>query len=280
MLKTMRSWALKDKSKEKQFFDNSKTIYGPVKSWRFGQSLGIDPIFHTSTCSFNCIYCQLGHIQDITTKIKVHVETERVLQDYRQILQKNVSFDVITYSGSGEPTLAANLGEIIAGIRDLSPTLPQLILTNGTELVQEEVLNNIATLDKIIIKLDASDEQTFQRINRPAPGITLQRVLDGTKKLKTCYSGDIEIQSMFMPLNYKQIEQFAALLIQIDPKVVQINTPKRPWPTQWHRENRGNHKEIYDYETKKIKTIPLDMAHQLRSRLEQLTQLKILSISP
>ncbi|MEK6624776.1 MAG: radical SAM protein, partial [Bdellovibrionota bacterium] len=37
---------------------HTQTVYGPVKSWRFGQSLGIDPIFHVSTCSFNCIYCQ------------------------------------------------------------------------------------------------------------------------------------------------------------------------------------------------------------------------------
>ena len=269
---------MKDKVREKQFFDNSKTVYGPVKSWRFGQSLGVDPIFHTSTCSFNCIYCQLGHIQDITDNIKIYVPTSKVLQDYRQILDNKIPFDVITHSGSGEPTLAANLGEVVTGIRQLSPEIPQLILTNGTELIREEVLNNVINLDKIIVKLDASDEPTFQLINRPAPGLTLRRVLDGIEKLKSCYTGDIEVQSMFMPLNFKQIEDFAAILLQISPCVVQINTPTRPWPTQWHRENRGNHKKIYDYETKKIKTIPLHTAHQLKSQLEQLTRLKILSV--
>ena len=252
---------------------------GQSKAGALEKASAVDPIFHTSTCSFNCIYCQLGHIQDITTQVKIYVKTATVLQDYQQILQKNVPFDVITYSGSGEPTLAANLGEIVAGVRDLSPSIPQLILTNGTELARKDVLSNIANLDKIIIKLDASNEKTFQQINRPAPGITLQRVLNGINELKSHYSGDIEIQSMFMPINFKQIEEFAAILLKIAPQVVQINTPKRPWPTQWHRENRGNHKEIYDYETKKIKTIPPDMAQQLCSRLKQLTKLKILSVS-
>ena len=271
---------MKDKIKEKKFFDNNKTVYGPVKSWRFGQSLGIDPIFHLSTCSFNCIYCQLGHIQDITNKIDIYVKTSKVLQDYRQILQKKIPFDVITHSGSGEPTLAANLGKIVDGIRRLSPGVPQFILTNGTELVQDEVIRNVINLDKIIVKLDASDEQTFQLINRPAAGITLQRVLEGVEKLKAHYSGDIEVQSMFMPFNLKHLEDFAAILLQIAPKAVQINTPKRPWPTQWHRENRGNHKEIYDYKTKKLKTIPSDTACELQTRLEQLTKLNILSVSP
>jgi len=35
-------------------------IYGPVASWRLGKSLGIDLISREKTCSFDCIYCQLG----------------------------------------------------------------------------------------------------------------------------------------------------------------------------------------------------------------------------
>ncbi|MGK7944070.1 MAG: radical SAM protein, partial [Microcystaceae cyanobacterium] len=40
--------------------ENFLTVYGPVTSWRYGRSLGIDPIGSLSTCSFNCVYCQLG----------------------------------------------------------------------------------------------------------------------------------------------------------------------------------------------------------------------------
>ena len=42
------------------------TVYGPIPSWRVGESLGIDLIRDNSVCSFNCVYCQLGYIQDIS----------------------------------------------------------------------------------------------------------------------------------------------------------------------------------------------------------------------
>ena len=36
-------------------------VYGPVPSWRLGRLLGVDAVFTSSkTCSFDCIYCQLG----------------------------------------------------------------------------------------------------------------------------------------------------------------------------------------------------------------------------
>src|SRR5690606_34812133 len=160
-------------------FPNTKTVYGPVKSWRFGQSLGIDPIFETSTCSFNCVYCQLGHIQDITTKHKVYVPTQKVLSDFSEVLAAKTPIDVITYSGSGEPTLASNLEEMIDGIRNLAPSLPQYVLTNATELHLPQVRAALKKLDKVIVKIDAADEELFSRVNRPAPGVTLKSVIDG-----------------------------------------------------------------------------------------------------
>ena len=99
---------------KEKIFQLSRTVYGPVLSWRFGQSLGIDPLFHTSTCSFNCIYCQLGQIQKITGRIKVYVDTAKVLADYREVANGR-QIDIIMYSGSGEPTLAENLGRSPAG---------------------------------------------------------------------------------------------------------------------------------------------------------------------
>lgn len=168
---------MRDKEKEQELFTNKSTVYGPVKSWRFGMSLGIDPIYETSTCSFNCFYCQLGHIQDITDKVKTYVSTQRVLDDFKNIMAKGEKIDVITFSGSGEPTLAANIDEMIAGIRKLAPNIKQFILTNATELYREDVRNKILDLDCITVKLDAANEETFKLINRPAEGVTLARVL-------------------------------------------------------------------------------------------------------
>ena len=154
---------MRDKQEETKFFDNRSTVYGPVKSWRLGMSLGIDPIFQTSTCSFNCFYCQLGQIQEVTDLIKEYVPTERLTSDYKNLLATDPTIDVITFSGSGEPTLAQNIDEMIASIKSITPDIPQYILTNATELHRAEVRDRIKDLDTIIVKIDAADEKTFQR---------------------------------------------------------------------------------------------------------------------
>jgi wyosine [tRNA(Phe)-imidazoG37] synthetase (radical SAM superfamily) len=130
-----------------------KTIYGPVKSWRFGQSLGIDPIFEISTCSFNCVYCQLGSIQRVTAERKVYVQTKKVLQDFTEVLNDGKNFDVITFSGSGEPTLATNLGEMALGLKKLCPGKPLLVLTNATLMHNLEVQKDLQNFNR------ADDEQ-------------------------------------------------------------------------------------------------------------------------
>ncbi len=255
-----------------------KTVYGPVKSWRFGFSLGIDPIFETSTCSFNCVYCQLGHIQEITSQHKVYVPTEKIFNDFKEHLETNSKIDVITFSGSGEPTLASNLKEIILGLRDLAPKLPQYILTNATELHHASVRDAVSLLDKVIVKIDAADEDLFKRVNRPAPGISLTSVIDGILELKKTSNVDVEVQSMFMPMNDKEFEDYAKILKLIEPSAVQLNTPKRPYPLSWHRENRGNHEGIFDYEVRELKVITPDRAKEIESRLTELTGLTILSV--
>lgn len=269
---------MKDKIKEAEVFDNKSTVYGPVKSWRYGMSLGVDPIFNTSTCSFNCIYCQLGNIQKIVRELKVYVATEKVIEDFGNHLKNNPLPDVITFSGSGEPTLALNLGEMVQGLRKLNPNLPQFVLTNSTELSRPEVQLNLAMVDKVIVKIDASDEDTFQKINRPAAGITLKETINSILEFKKTYKGSIEVQSMFMPLNSKHLEDFADILNLIKPEVVQLNTPKRPYPMEWHRENRGNHKLIFDYQTRELKKVTESDAQMIETLLKEKTGLEIHSV--
>lgn len=269
---------MKDKKLEQQHFNNKSTVYGPVTSWRLGESLGIDPIFVESTCSFNCIYCQLGNIQNVTDQIKEYVATETVINDFKEIIDAGKKVDVITYSGSGEPTLAKNIDEMISGIREIAPNIPQMILTNATELFRDEVRERILGLDKIIVKIDAPNEKIFQAVNRPAAGVTLEKVIDGIKKLKEEYQGIIEVQTMFMPLNKNETEDLANLLKEISPSLVQLNTPKRPYPMSWHRENRGNHLGIADYETRALKVLSPEEAQEVEELLRQKTGLNIQSI--
>ena len=261
-----------------EVFPNHKTVYGPVKSWRFGQSLGIDPIFSSSTCSFNCIYCQLGNIQNVVSKIQTFVSTEKVINDFKELVESGAEIDVITFSGSGEPTLANNLGEISRELKVLLPKVPHFVLTNGTLLGEPEVQKNLSGMDKVIIKLDAWNEESYQKINRPHPDCTLFRTLSGIRSFIKTFNQSIEIQTMFMPATNDDIEQFAEIINELEPELVQLNTPKRPYPLSWHRENRGNHLGIHDHKVRNLKTLdPRDIG-KIKEKLESLTNSKILSI--
>ena len=60
----------------------SKYIYGPVPSWRLGSSLGIDPISREDkTCTFDCIYCQLGATDNFTGDRGIYVPTEGLMDE-------------------------------------------------------------------------------------------------------------------------------------------------------------------------------------------------------
>lgn len=263
---------------EESPFNNKSTVYGPVKSWRFGQSLGIDPIFVNSTCSFNCVYCQLGQIQDITNDFKIYVETETVIRDYKEFLKNDSPLDIITFSGSGEPTLAENLGEIANEIKKLSPKTPLLTLTNATHLHLEKVQENLKLMDIVTVKIDAANQEMFEKVNRPAPGNKLDNIIEAIINFKRKFNGKLEIQTMLMPMNKSQINDLAEIYKRISPDLVQLNTPKRPYPTGWHKENRGNHLGIHDHPITKLKVIDPLEAEEIESALKAQTGLEFISI--
>lgn len=247
-------------------------VYGPVTSWRSGTSLGIDPIGAISTCSFNCSYCQLGQIQNITRKRKIYVETELIIEDLERAYQgdhvEKVDFtklDVITFAGSGEPTLALNLGEMIKAIKTWLKAknlkaVPVSILTNATTLEDEEVRRDLKEADLISLKLDASDELSLKSINQAATGLSLEEIIKGIKLLKSeidlshpvdslhlSAKPELQLQIMFLPKfaeNPEHIKRLAELITEIEIYKIQINTPTRAKPKsgkEYWVETRGNH---------------------------------------
>lgn len=236
------------------------SVYGPVRSWRVGNSLGIDLIVETSTCSFNCVYCQLGNIQRVTAEQRVYVPTERVIADLQSVDWSAV--DVVTFSGSGEPTLATNVGEVIAHIKDTWKK-PVLVLTNATMLHDAATRERLRQADTVSCKLDAADDAMLQKFNRVAPGVTLATILDGIHALRRETQGKLALQCMFMPMNLPQGEAIAKLAAEIGPDEIQLNTPLRPWPRKWYLGSRGNHTGDAPVETVTLKSITLEDAEEL-----------------
>ncbi|HYY97718.1 MAG TPA: radical SAM protein, partial [Pyrinomonadaceae bacterium] len=166
--------------------NDAPTVYGPVDSWRLGRSLGVDLLCVDSTCSFRCYYCQLGRINVHTSERAVFVPTRKVMDDLSRADWG--AADYVTLSGSGEPTLAANIGEVIREVRRVTGK-PVAVLTNAAHLESPHVRRDLLEADSVFCKLDAADEETFGRINRPVGGLTLRGVVGGIKQLRAEYAG-------------------------------------------------------------------------------------------
>lgn len=252
----------------------ASTIYGPVNSWRLGRSLGVDLLFVDSICSFECVYCQLGKINRVTTKREVFVSTARVLNDLKNSDWQ--AADVITFSGSGEPTLAANLGEVIEKIKHLTHK-PIAVLTNSTLLYDRQVRQELSKADKIFCKLDAWSDSGLRRVNHPHEGISLEFIIAGIFDLRREFDGFLAIQTMILrPVQPFETEKLAEILHSIHPDEVQLNLPTRPIPHEFFRETRGNAVEFQNG-FRQIKTIPKSEFENLRRKLSEIAKLPIIT---
>lgn len=215
------------------------SVYGPVQSWRYGRSLGVDPIGPVSTCSFDCVYCQLGEIEHKSRDRQVFIPTSQILRDLAAFQPWDV--DVITLSGSGEPTLALNLGEILTLTKSLTGK-PVGVLTNGTLLDRADVREELAISDQIAVKLDAVTEDGLRRVNRPVAGINLTTQWQGLKTLRQNYSGQLALQTMLLaPWSEVAQQEYIAQIKDLAPDEIQLNTPTRPRPLTHQLDARGNH---------------------------------------
>jgi wyosine [tRNA(Phe)-imidazoG37] synthetase (radical SAM superfamily) len=203
-------------------------VYGPVPSWRLGRSLGIDPVStHGKTCSFDCLYCQLGRTVHPLTERRRFVEPEALRRELAQV--GDVAVDTVTFSGVAEPTLALNLAELVAVVRERF-TQPVAILTNSSLMKRDDVRRDLARFDIVVAKVDAPDEALFQQINRPAVSYTLQEILWGIQRFRQEFGGKLALQMMFIPANRDRAAEMAEIACQLRPDEVQLNTPLRPSP--------------------------------------------------
>jgi len=120
----------------------------------------------------------------------------------------------------------------------------------------------------------------LQKYNRVAKGITMERILRGIRALRDDpdFTGSLTLQCMFMPMNLKEAEQLAALIRDLKPDEVQLNTPRRPHPKEWYQEARGNHQGDAPVETVTLKTISEDQAAEIEKLLLETTGVPIRSI--
>lgn len=206
---------------------NYKYIYGPVPSWRLGSSLGIDPISvdKGKACSFDCIYCQLGQTSTLSKDRKIFVPAAKIIEEINSL--PPLKIDYITFAGTGEPTLAKNLGQMIKAIKKIRKE-KIAILTNSSLMDREDVQKDLLLVDFVMAKLDVCSQDLLVRINQPLKTIKFDTIVKALKEFKDRYKGKLALQIMFFKENQKQAKEIARIAKEINPDEVQINTPLRP----------------------------------------------------
>jgi len=191
----------------------------------------VDPICREGEiCSFDCVYCSLGSTTEKTIERRVFVPTEQVAQALEKAVKK-VKADVVTFSGTGEPTLARNLGELIEIARDISG-LPIAVLTNSSLKFIKDVRRDLTKADIVKGKLDASNDDILGIVNHPHKEISFSKIVTGLKKFRKEFDGKFAIEVMFVPENKNFSDEIAGIVATIEPDEVQINTPLRKSPAK------------------------------------------------
>ena len=224
-------------------------VYGPVASWRLGRSLGIDPLNPPKTCTFDCVYCQLGKTaRKVSEPLSPREcpEVGEVVQELREKFGKTLpkTLDYVTVSGFGEPTLYPFLKELALAIKSVVLRVPLAILTNSSLLHRSDVRDALRFFDLVVAKLDAPTQELFELINQPSSDLKLDQVVNGLKELRKLIGRKLAIQVMLLKSSKDQklnnaeisvIKELSKVLSEVLPSVVYLNTPTRP-PREPHIE--------------------------------------------
>jgi wyosine [tRNA(Phe)-imidazoG37] synthetase (radical SAM superfamily) len=207
-----------------------KHIFGPVASRRLGRSLGVD-IIPAKTCTMDCAYCECGKTTCLTMERKEYVPAETVLAELREVLASRPPLDFITFSGAGEPTLNSAIGEIISGIKREFPEYRICLLTNSSFLNDDALLEEISPVDVVMPSLDALTEEEFAKLNRPAPGLRWDDILNGIVKASKALPGALWLEIFIAPgINDSDeaLARFVKAADLINPAKILLNTLDRP----------------------------------------------------
>jgi wyosine [tRNA(Phe)-imidazoG37] synthetase (radical SAM superfamily) len=215
------------------------TAFGPVPSRRLGHSLGINNI-PPKTCTYSCVYCQLGRTIRMRAERCAFFEPGQILQDVQARIagarEVGEPIDYLTFVPDGEPTLDLHLGRAIALLKPLG--IKVAVITNASLLWREEVRADLMGADWVSLKVDAAGRQVWRRVDRPHGTLQLPRIREGLLQFARSYRGELVTETMLVDgVNTDEavIREVAKLVADLRPSTAYLSAPIRPPAEEWVR---------------------------------------------
>ena len=219
-----------------------EVVFGPIRSRRLGSSLGINLLPEKGKlCTFDCIYCECGWNKDgrDDTKLPSAEKVRKALEAKLQRCQADdIPIDSITFSGDGEPTINPEFPKIIDDtirLRDqYYPDSKITVLSNATMAHKPEVFADLCKVDNPTMKIDAPTNELIEKINHPAPGYDIHRVVEALKR----FEGNFIMQTMFLrskdfdSADPEVLNGWMDIVRVLRPREIMVYTIDRPTPEE------------------------------------------------
>jgi len=242
-----------------------KHIFGPVPSRRLGISLGMD-VVPFKTCGLDCVYCECGKTTLLTNERKEYIPADKIIAELDHFLAQNPRLDYITFSGGGEPTLNSGVGRIVAHIKKNYPQYKICLLTNALLLGDEGLAAEIRDIDLIVPSLDATNEEEFEKINRPVEGFKFADLAEAIVKFRKSSPCRMWLEVFIVPgINDsdESLARFAGIVRRIAPDKIQLNTLDRPGTEDWVRP--ASEEVMLKFKAELEKICPVEVVKKFRS---------------
>lgn len=217
-----------------------ETVFGPIKSRRLGNSLGINLLpVNGKICTFDCVYCECGWNRDgrDDTRLPEAREVHQALEERLiRMREENTSVDSFTFSGDGESTIHPDFPLIVddtLSLRDqYFPQAKVSVLSNASQVHRQEIFAALRKVDNPIMKIDAPTNELIRKINLPAPGYDIARVIEALKG----FNGDFILQTMFLRSRDfdsswpEVLEGWMDIVRLLKPREIMAYTIARPTP--------------------------------------------------
>jgi len=206
--------------------------FGPVPSRRLGQSLGINNI-PPKSCTYSCVYCQVGRTHDMTIERKEFYQADEILREVGEKISKardkSETIDYLTFVPDGEPTLDINLGREIEMLKPFGIKIA--VITNASLVWEESVRDDLCRADWVSVKIDAVSEGIWRKVNRPHKSLKLDNILRGIAEFSDMFKGTLAMETMLVQgVNdgEDEIKRIADFISGLKSPKSYVSIPTRP----------------------------------------------------